>query len=484
MFDHIQRHSPRYFNKHLAGSLANKIGDLTSQASLLLQPILLTFIPSIVGCILAIFSLYEIFPLFAFLIFIWIVIHFSVCFIFLKPCDLIEQAHGEERSKVMGKIVDSLSNNFIVNLFYRFNFEKTRLIKEQKNEYDLNVKSKKALEWMRTWLGFLTFIFGGLIINSCMLYFWLENYITTGEATQIFNMTWNICIIIWTSVLSIPPFFYSLGLAKQAYVVLKDPTDILDATNAKNLKVEKGEIIFENVCFQYGKDPLFKNKDVHIRPGEKVGLVGFSGAGKSTFVNLILRFFPIHEGKILIDGQDISKVTLQSLRDQIALIPQDPQLFHRSFEENLTYGFLEASLEDIKNAVQKANAKNFIERSEKGYETEVGEKGSKLSGGERQRIAIARAILANRPILILDEATSALDSITESYIQNSLDSLMKNKTALVIAHRLSTLAKMDRILVFDKGKIIEEGSHHTLIEKKGLYYHMWQMQSGGFIKDH
>lgn len=483
MFDHIQRHSPKYFNKHLAGSLTNKISDLTSQAGLILQPILITFIPSFIGCLIAIVSLYQIKPLFALLVLSWIIIHFLICFLFLKKCDELEQIHGEERSLVIGKIVDSLSNNFIVNLFYRFNYEKDRLNRLQQTEYITNKESKKNLEWMRTWLGFFTFLFAALTINGSMLYFWLHNQISTAEATQIFNMTWNVCIIIWTSVLSIPPFFYSLGLAKQAYTIMKHPSDINDTPNSKTLTVTKGEIVFENVSFQYGKDSLFKNKDVHIKGGEKIGLVGFSGAGKSTFVNLILRFFDLHEGKILIDGQDISKITLESLRNQIALIPQDPQLFHRSFLDNLKYGYLNASSEDIELAAKKSFAAKFIEMSEHKFQTEVGEKGNKLSGGERQRIAIARAILANRPILILDEATSALDSITEGYIQNSFDSLMENKTVLVIAHRLSTLAKMDRILVFDKGKIVEEGSHNQLILKKGLYNHMWNMQSGGFLKE-
>lgn len=223
-----------------------------------------------------------------------------------------------------------------------------------------------------------------------------------------------------------------------------------------------------------------------IRPyfGLKLlGLVGYSGAGKSTFVNLILRFYPIEKGRILIDGQDIAHITLDSLHNQVALIPQDPLLFHRSLEENLQYGNIQASKEEIINVAKLAHCDEFIKKCPEGYSSLVGERGTKLSGGERQRIAIARAMLAASPILILDEATSSLDSVTEKFIQESLERLMQNRTTIVIAHRLSTLAKMDRILVFDQGKVVEEGTHSELMAKKGHYALMWRMQAGGFLPD-
>ncbi|HEY5235990.1 MAG TPA: ATP-binding cassette domain-containing protein, partial [Rhabdochlamydiaceae bacterium] len=209
----------------------------------------------------------------------------------------------------------------------------------------------------------------------------------------------------------------------------------------------------------------------------------YSGAGKSTFVNLILRFFSLEKGKILLDGQDIASVTLESLRSQVALIPQDPILFHRTLEDNIHYGRVEASQKEVVEAAKLAHCDEFIQRCPDGYATLVGERGTKLSGGERQRIAIARAMLTAAPILILDEATSALDSVTERYIQDSLEKLMQNRTTLVIAHRLSTLAKMDRILVFDQGKVVEEGSHEQLLSKGGHYARMWRMQAGGFLPD-
>jgi ATP-binding cassette subfamily B protein len=223
--------------------------------------------------------------------------------------------------------------------------------------------------------------------------------------------------------------------------------------------------------------------NVTIQSGSKTGLVGFSGSGKSTFVNLILRFFDVSSGKILIDWQDIKQVTQDSLRQSIALIPQDTSLFHRSLMENIRYGRLEATDEEVFEVSKQAHCDEFIRQLPEGYQTLVGERGIKLSGGQRQRIAIARAMLKKAPILILDEATSALDSVTEKYIQESLHELMTGCTTIVIAHRLSTLAEMDRILVFSKGSIVEEGTHQQLLALNGHYAKMWKMQAGGFLPD-
>jgi ATP-binding cassette subfamily B protein len=314
-----------------------------------------------------------------------------------------------------------------------------------------------------------------------LLIYWSQGSISTGEVVQVFNTVWNLGLMIWFAGEEIPAFFQSLGIAKQALSLMKDPQDILDIPNAQSLLVQGGEIVFENVFFQHGEKNLFSHQNVHIRKGEKVGLVGYSGAGKSTFVNLILRFYPLKHGRILIDGQDISEVTLESLRKQVSLIPQDPLLFHRTLEENIRYGRIEASREEVIAAAKLAHADEFIQKLPKGYDSLVGERGTKLSGGERQRIAIARAFLASAPILILDEATSSLDSVTEKHIQQSLQELMHNRTCILIAHRLSTLDQMDRLLVFHEGKIIEEGSHHKLLSKKGHYARLWQMQAGGFL---
>lgn len=320
-------------------------------------------------------------------------------------------------------------------------------------------------------------------INGFVIHLWLQHQITTGEVAQVFGTMWNIAAVMWAVGGALPVFFQSFGIAKQAYCVMLDPQDMGDKPNAKELQIKAGEIIFENVSFQYGEKKLFSNKQAHIRGGEKIGLVGFTGAGKSTFINLILRFFPLQSGKIFIDGQNIADITLESLRRQIALIPQDPVLFHRTLRENISYGKPEATEAEIFAAAKLAHCDEFISHIPAGYEAKVGERGTKLSGGEKQRVAMARAILVDAPILILDEATSSLDSVTEKYIQDSLSQLMQGRTTIVIAHRLSTLSCMDRILVFDKGKIVEEGTHVALMNMNGLYARMWNMQVGGFLPE-
>ena len=260
--------------------------------------------------------------------------------------------------------------------------------------------------------------------------------------------------------------------------------EIRDKEDARILNCTRGKIVFDRVKFHYkGTEPLFRDKSVEIAAGQKVGLVGYSGGGKTTFANLILRLYNVTGGAILIDGQDIREVTQDSLRENIAMIPQDTSLFHRSLTENIRYGRINATDDEVIEAAKKAHAHEFISRLPQGYDSLVGERGIKLSGGQRQRIAIARAILKNAPILILDEATSQLDSVTENLIQESLRELMQNKTAIVIAHRLSTLLYMDRILVFDKGRIVADGSHDELLARGRLYKNLWNAQVGGFLPD-
>ncbi|MBX7067424.1 MAG: ABC transporter ATP-binding protein/permease [Parachlamydiales bacterium] len=481
MFDHVQRHSPRYFNERFAGSLANKITDMTTQIDSILQQLFWPIVSSVATSILGAIFLWFVHPILAVILIVWVIVHLGVSLLFSRSCDRYEHRHGESRSTLLGRIVDSLTNNFAVNLFYRFKYERSALSPFQKDEFETNVFARRYVEKMRsvTSLFYATICFCG--INGFVIYLWLHHQITTGEVAQVFGTMWNIAAIMWAVGGALPVFFQSFGIAKQAYSVIKDPQDLGDKPDAKDLKVKTGEIIFENVSFQYGEKKLFENKHAHIRGGEKIGLVGFTGAGKSTFINLILRFFPLQKGKILIDGQEIADATLESIRRQIALIPQDPVLFHRSLRENISYGKPNATESEIIDAATQAHCDAFIRSLPGGYDAKVGERGTKLSGGEKQRIAIARAILLDAPILILDEATSSLDSVTEKYIQESLQKLMEGRTTLVIAHRLSTLSRMDRILVFDKGKIIEEGTHTSLMNLNGLYAKMWNMQVGGFL---
>ncbi|HUD00751.1 MAG TPA: ABC transporter ATP-binding protein, partial [Rhabdochlamydiaceae bacterium] len=405
MFDHIQHHSPKYFNDHFSGSLANKITDMTTQVTVILQDILQLFLPTLVTSVLTIILFFQIKPLFAMILGGWLAIHFAIIFAFTPKCAKYSNIHGEARSTLVGKIVDSLTNNFAVNLFSRFKFEKAHIATYQKTEQETNRQAQRYIEWMFVLLSVI-FLVGIVALNGFMILYWMQRKISTGEIIQIFNTTWNMIFMMWFAGQEIPNFFQSLGIAKQAFSVMNDPQDVRDPPDAAKLIVKQGEIIFENVSFQYGEKKLFNHKNIHIKGGEKVGLVGYSGAGKSTFVSLILRFYPVGKGRILIDGQDIAHTTLGSLRNQVALIPQDPLLFHRSLEENIRYGRVEASQEEVVNIAKLAHCDEFIRKCSDGYNSLVGERGTKLSGGERQRIAIARAMLAGSPIFILDEATS------------------------------------------------------------------------------
>lgn len=267
--------------------------------------------------------------------------------------------------------------------------------------------------------------------------------------------------------------------------ILDTKDDVKDIADAKALKVEKGEIDFENIHFKHAdaKEAIFNNFSLSIKPGERVGLVGISGSGKTTLTKLLLRFADVDEGEIKVDGQNISEVQQISLRENIAYVPQETSLFHRTIAENIAYAKPDASRKEIVRAAKLANAHDFIMSLPDGYETLVGERGIKLSGGQRQRIAIARAILKDAPILVLDEATSALDSESEALIQDALEKLMKGRTSIVVAHRLSTIASMDNIVVLEGGKIIEQGTHHQLIKKGGAYDKLWSRQSGAFLDE-
>lgn len=481
MFDHIQHHSPHYFNERFGGALANKMTDMTTQVESIIGHLFWPIIPALSTCILGAGFLWFVNPVFAWILLGWTVIHVFVCLKFTKPVDAYEHRHGEARSKLLGKIVDSFTNNFAVNLFYRFKHERSTIGHFQKEELQTNGQARRYVVKMQCVLSVFYFIAVIVGVFGSIIYLWLHNKITTGQVVQVFTMMWSLAMILWTVGSALPALFQSFGIARQAYSVMRDPQDLGEGVTG--LKIQSGEIVFDNVSFHYDDNKLFKNKHVKIRGGEKVGLVGFTGAGKSTFVNLILRFFPLHSGKILIDGQDIAESTLESLRRQIALIPQDPILFHRTLWENICYSKPDAAEAEVLEASKLAHCHEFIKNLPKGYEAKVGERGTKLSGGEKQRIAIARAILVDAPILILDEATSSLDSVTERYIQDSLDKLMQNRTTIVIAHRLSTLSRMDRILVFDRGKIVEEGNHASLLGQGGLYAKMWKMQVGGFLPE-
>jgi ATP-binding cassette subfamily B protein len=326
----------------------------------------------------------------------------------------------------------------------------------------------------------------GLMIG--MVYYaigiWAANGMTVGQ----FAMAASLCLLLIEQARGLSrkflEFFEYIGNVTDGVSIIVRPHEVVDQSGATPLRVTRGEVRIEGLAFAYLPErPIFTNLDLLIPAGQKVGLVGFSGSGKSTLLNLLLRLFEPQGGRILIDGQDIQQVSQETLRGALAMIPQDPMLFHRTLMENVRYGRLDATDEEVIAAARQAHAHEFIMETEDKYDSLVGERGVKLSGGQRQRIALARAILKNARILLLDEATSSLDSVTEHHIQDSLQALMRDKTVLVIAHRLSTLAHLDRIIVFHRGQIVEDGGHAELLARGGHYARMWTMQAGGFLPE-
>ncbi len=482
VFSHMQEQSHAYFSSHFAGNIATKISDVVDNIHHIVELFITLFIPVIIALLIATTVFYQINSFFAVLLLGWAIIHLGFAFKTASRCSNASLIHAEVRSELNGRIVDSITNYFAVKCFANKRYEMHYAGDVQKREQKLHKNMLIYIEKVRAVLGVVGFLGAGLILNGYAYWCWLNDYISVGDVVIIFNTIWNLMTMLWWATLELPNVFKEIGVVQQALSLLREPITVVDVPHAQELQVKKGEIQFQKVHFQYeNADPLFSNKSVKIHSGEKIGLVGYSGSGKSTFVNLILRLYDLQSGHIFIDGQDISQVIQDSLRQSISLIPQDPFLFHRSLMENIRFGRPDASDKEVMEAAKKAHAHDFIARFDKSYETLVGERGIKLSGGQRQRIAIARVILKDAPILILDEATSALDSVTENEIQESLGHLMQGRTTIVIAHRLSTLLNMDRLLVFDQGKIVEEGTHAQLIEKKGVYQNLWRSQVGGFL---
>ncbi len=393
---------------------------------------------------------------------------------------------SDARSTLTGRIVDSYTNILTVKLFAHTEGEDA-YAKEAVS--DLLLKMKKQLRWI-TGIEMTQWVLTGMLITGTTglsLWLWTQDAIslgaiavTTGLVIRINNMAgW----IMWV----ITGIFENVGTVQEGMEAISKPWSVVDAPDAKPLRVDKGEIRYENVRFHYGRDSgLMENLSLDIRPGEKVGLVGPSGAGKSTLVNILLRFHDLEAGRILIDGQNIAAADQDSLRAQIGLVTQDTSLLHRTVRDNIRYGRPSATEEEVIAAAKKAHAHEFIldledYKGRRGYDAQVGERGVKLSGGQRQRIAIARVLLKDAPILILDEATSALDSEVEAAIQEQLYNLMANKTVIAIAHRLSTISAMDRLIIMEKGRIVEDGSHEELLRSGGLYASLWARQSGGFL---
>lgn len=483
MFNYVKHHSHQYFSNNFAGTIAQKMSSLPTSSQMVLEILMFTLCSVSVGFIIACVLMWLANPLFAAIMLTWFCIHMGITFLFIRKGDKYWETHSEAVTSLSGKIVDSITNMMSVRLFARGHYESDYLKAHQAAEIK---KAKRALwhmEIMRIFQGIagLGFIFGMIFT---LIHGWIGGWITLGDFSLISMLSFWILGMVWYMSYQINVLVREVSTIKEALTLITVSHDIVDAPDAAALVVNSGRISFQDVMFAYQKKhAVFEHLNVDIPAGQKVGLVGFSGSGKSTFVNLILRFYDLQGGQILIDGQNIAEVKQDSLREKIAMIPQEPSLFHRSLMENIRYGRVDASDEEVIAASKLAHCHEFIEKLPEGYSALVGERGVKLSGGQRQRIAIARAILKDAPILILDEATSSLDSVTEKLIQESLAYLMKGRTTIIIAHRLSTLADMDRILVFHKGEIVEQGAQADLLTIDGHFAQLWKMQTHGFLVD-
>ncbi len=483
LFSYLQHHSHRYFISHFAGSLASRIAEVSMSSMHALWTITFDFYPLVIKSLVALIILFYASSELTLVLSLWLAVYIYVSDLRARRCRVYAQDFAEARSLVTGKVVDSVTNVMNAKMFARRQYEEDYLTDYLNHEVDHALRTYWYMEKLR-WFQFTAAMVLMVAMVGYALKIWSEGDMTVGE----FSMVAGLAIMLIEAARGLSrsflEFFEYLGNISDGVSVFVQPHEIIDKPDAPVLQVTRGEIVFDDVTFIYHEGlQVFEHLQVTIEPKQQVGLVGFSGSGKSTFVNLVLRLFEVQGGAIRIDGQNILDVTQDSLRESVSMIPQDPQLFHRSLLENIRYGRLDATDEEVVEAAKKAHAHEFILQTETQYESLVGERGVKLSGGQRQRIAIARAILKDSPILILDEATSALDSVTEKKIQLGLDNLMKGRTVVVVAHRLSTIAHMDRILVFDQGKIIEDGSHQQLLQRDGHYAHLWNMQAGGFLPE-
>ncbi|MGB8468369.1 MAG: ABC transporter ATP-binding protein [Candidatus Babeliales bacterium] len=482
-FSKMLQQSHQFYQNRFAGALGTQINDLQMGISELVLMVIDRFFAHTLTLVLTIYTLTKVHLVFGMIMSAWIMVFLATSLFFSRFIVHLSDAWAFSLSTLTGTMVDVFSNMFAVRLFAQQKNEEKRLI----SLVDETILHEQRLEKSNFILGSV-YDFSFCLIQLFNMYFLLKDHqqgiITIGDFILVMTLNITVVDFLWKFTKDFSRFSKLLGRMVQALRAVEAPPHIQDASNATPLTVTHGEIIFDHVTFHYhGVGNIFHELSLTIAPGQKVGLVGYSGSGKSTFAHLLVRLYDVTSGRILIDGQDISLVTHVSLMDAIAFIPQDPTLFHRSIIENIRYGDSTATDEQVHEAARLAHADHFIRKLPEGYGTQVGERGVKLSGGQRQRIVIARALLKKGPILIFDEATSQLDSVTENYIQESLTTIMRGRTTLVIAHRLSTLIAMDRILVFEHGEIVQDDSHERLLLVDGPYKKMWKAQIGGFLPE-
>ena len=482
IFRHLTTHSYDFHVNSFSGSLVAQTNRMTSSFERLFDSIYFDLLQLIIKIVAIMFVLVPRSPAAAGIIMAWVVSFIAVMtFMQIKKMPY-SRATAAADSKVTASLADSLTNIFTIITFGRKKDEQARFNTASQKRYKISLKDWYISEYIFAFQSaMMFFVEAGLIWVTISLA--LKGNITLGDIVLVQFYLMSITSSMWNFGRVIRNIERGLSDAYEMTVILGKNESVKDLKKPEPSRISAGEITFSEMEFSYDKgQPLFSDFNVKIASGERVGLVGPSGGGKSTITKLLLRLMDITDGEIMIDGQNITHIKQDELRHQIAYVPQEPILFHRSLKENIAYGNPDATEEMILAAAKSAYADEFIQVLPKGYETLVGERGVKLSGGQRQRIAIARAMLKDAPILLLDEATSALDSESELLIQQALAQLMKNRTTIVIAHRLSTIQNMDRIIVIDKGTVTEQGSHKELLSQKGTYAKLWTHQSGGFLK--
>jgi len=483
-FSYLLNHSFSFFNDNFVGSLTKKVKWFSRSFETISDKVIWSLLPLVVNISVIIIVLLNRSLILGFAIIGWTVLFLILNWLFVKYKLKYDIERSEVETQATGLLADAVTNNSTIKFFNGYQREVNSFAKVNDN-----LRRLRKLTWD---LGSIfdaiqSFLMVCLEVGIFYLAIglWQKGILTVGDFVLIQAYIINIFMRLWDFGRMIRNIYEALADAEEMVDILNLPHGIRDIKNAKILSVPNGEVEFKKVTFYYHQTrKVLDNFNLIIKPKEHVALIGPSGAGKTTVIKLLMRIYDITSGEILVDNQNVSSITQQGLWQNISLVPQDPILFHRNLMENIRYGKPEATDQEVVEAAKLAHCHEFISQLPDTYQTYVGERGIKLSGGERQRVAIARAILRNAPILILDEATSSLDSESELLIQDALDKLMAGKTVIVVAHRLSTIRKMDRIVVIEDGQIIEQGSHDQLLNNKnGLYHKLWQLQSGGFLVD-
>jgi len=477
-FERLQNHSYDFFANNFVGSLVSKVHRFYRSAERIDDLFQYKIYPGIIKFSISITIIFLFAPAIALIVVFWMILFLTGVFVLIKKYQIpLDQKSAAVSSETTGALADPITNTTAIKMFARKKYESNRFLKAVTRLFKSRKKAWDTHNYINAFQSAMI-----TIVQTVVLYIiikmWLNEAITVGTIVLINGYLSHLYVNLFDFGHTLKDWNQAMADAKEMTDILNSPPEINDVKNPEKCNIIRGLIEFKKINFSYESVPIFKNFNLKIKPGEKVGLVGESGAGKTTITKLLLRFTDIQKGTITIDNQDISKIKQEDLRSRISFVPQESVLFHRSLFENIHYGDLGTDKKAVFAAAKKANAHDFINNTPQKYNTLVGERGIKLSGGERQRISIARAMLKNAPILILDEATASLDSKSEKLIQGALSKLIKNKTTIIIAHRLSTLRKMDRIIVLDKGKIVEKGSHKALLRKNGKYAELWKHQTG------